>query len=114
MLGSAAVLRFGSTTSVAGLAPAIRRTAPRNLSFKLIILPSSDTAALPALSCSALPLLLQPCCWIGLLASTSYSPLPLNRDFAFRFSYVAWSYRKIPDLLRSEERRVGKECRSRW
>jgi len=35
----------------------------------------------------------------GLLASTSYSPLRLNRDFAFRFSYVAWSYRKICDPL---------------
>ena len=27
---------------------------------------------------------------------------------------VAWHNRKVLNFLRSEERRVGKECRSRW
>ena len=29
--------------------------------------------------------------------------------------YIAWNYRRYGSVLsRSEERRVGKECRSRW
>ena len=29
-------------------------------------------------------------------------------------AYLAVGYKQMRDLLRSEERRVGKECRSRW
>ena len=38
-----------------------------------------------------------------------------HTDLGFKIVLVALAFRvKLPLIIRSEERRVGKECRSRW
>ena len=50
--------------------------------------------------------------WIQSPKRKAVSELLLNSKEAFDFYYVTGSHRLF--LTRSEERRVGKECRSRW
>ena len=44
----------------------------------------------------------------------SYSTLGLRDDAEFLFWFASESIDETQDVIRSEERRVGKECRSRW
>ena len=45
--------------------------------------------------------------------STSYSVLLVLMGGIFLYGLL-YNYMYEPNLIRSEERRVGKECRSRW
>src|SRR3712207_5680087 len=40
--------------------------------------------------------------------------IALSRPADHELPFSTWSLSKLADFLRSEERRVGKECRSRW
>ena len=35
-------------------------------------------------------------------------------DYTELLVHIALAYKELTDAMRSEERRVGKECRSRW